>query len=99
MPSSSGSRKRTQSAADIPDEAKTVLARLYQEQHANGKTRRDFAGDLRAAGYDVSERQLDRWVERVHDGEPAVSMTKATGAVARLSCGTFSMRRGGFGKN
>lgn len=79
------SQRRTKPAASIPDNAKTVLARLYQEQHASGKARWDFVGELSAAGYKVSARQLDRWVARVNAGETAVSTTKATGAEVLMS--------------
>ena len=78
-------QERTKPAATIPDEAKTVIARLYQVQHSTGKTRREFIGDLRTASYDVSELQLDRWVARINSGNAAVSITKATGAVPLLS--------------
>jgi len=79
------SQKRTYSAASIPDDAKTVLARLYQVQHAADKARRDFVGELCAAGYAVSARQLDRWVARVNSGTTAVPTAKASGAPALLS--------------
>jgi len=74
------SQKRQYPAAKIPDESKTLCARLYQVQHAAGKTRKEFIRDMHLAGYDVSERQLDRWVARINAGEVAVSTTKASGA-------------------
>ncbi|MEI7457703.1 MAG: hypothetical protein WCK93_13385 [Nitrosomonadales bacterium] len=79
------SQKRQYPAAMILDDIKTSFARLYQVQHAAGKTRKEFVDDMRSAGYDVSERQLDRWVARINAGEVAVSTTKATGATAQLT--------------
>ncbi len=79
------SLKHTKPASSIPDGAKTVLAQLYQVMHLAGKSRRAFVGDLCAAGYEVSGRQLDRWVERIKGGDAAVSTDKASGAEALLS--------------
>jgi len=79
------SQKRQYPAAKIPDESKTLCGRFYQVQHAVGKTRKEFIRDLYLAGYDVSERQLDRWVARINAGEVAVSTTKASGATLRLT--------------
>jgi transposase len=78
-------QKRQYPAAKIPDESKTLCARLYQVQHAAGKTRKEFIRDMHLAGYDVSERQLDRWVARINAGEVAVSTAKASGATLRLT--------------
>ena len=79
------SQKRQYPASKILDESKTLCARLYQVQHAAGKTRFDIIRDMHLAGYDVSERQLDRWVARINAGEVAVSTTKASGATLRLT--------------
>ena len=83
--SSRMNQKRQYPAAKIPDNSKTLFARLYQVQHAAGKTRKEFVDDMRSAGYDVSERQLDRWVTRVNADELAISTTKATGATMQLT--------------
>ena len=79
------SHHHTYGAAFVPDDAKTVIARLYAVEHADGVRQRDFVDRLQNAGYSVSERQLDRWVARVDAGEPAVSAEKASGAAAALS--------------
>ena len=77
--------KKTYSAASISDDAKTMIARLYQVQHTQGKRRSEFVADMRQAGYGFGESQLDRWVARVSTGETAVSTTKATGALVLLT--------------
>ncbi len=68
------------------DDAKTMITKLYQVQHAKGKLRRDFVADMNKAGYKFSESQLDRWAARIKTGEDAVSASKATGASAHLTC-------------
>ena len=78
-------QKRVYAAANISDDAKTMIARLYQVQHAQGKLRREFVADMGQAGYSFSESQLDRWVARINAGEAAVSATKTTGALAHLT--------------
>ena len=67
------SQKRQYPADKIPEDVKTLFARLYQVQHAAGMTRKKFVDNLRLAGYDVSERQLDRWVARIKAAEVVVS--------------------------
>ena len=78
-------QKKTYAATSISDDAKTMIARLYQVQHAQGKLRREFFADMSQAGYRFSESQLDRWVARVNAGEAAVSTTKATGPPVHLA--------------
>jgi transposase len=78
-------KKKTYSAASISDDAKTMIAQLYQVQHAKGKLRREFVADMNQAGYKFSESQLDRWVARISAGEAAVSTTKATRPLAHLT--------------
>jgi len=78
-------QKKIYAAASISDDAKTMIACLYQVQHAQGKRRREFVADMRQAGYRFGESQLDRWVARVNDGGTAVSTTKATGAPVLLT--------------
>jgi hypothetical protein len=78
-------QKKIYAAASISDDAKTMIARLYQVQHAQDKRRREFVADMRQAGYRFGESQLDRWVARVNDGGTAVSTTKATGAPVPLT--------------
>ncbi len=41
------------------DDAKTMITKLYQVQHAKGKLRRDFVADMKKAGCKFSESQLD----------------------------------------
>lgn len=77
--------KTTYAAARISDDAKTMIARLYRVQHAQGKRRHEFVADMSQAGYTFSESQLDRWVARVNRDEAAVSTTKASGAPAHLT--------------
>jgi transposase len=77
--------KKTYAAASISDDAKTMIARLYQVQHAQGKLRHEFVADMSQAGYRFSESQLDRWVAHINAGESAVSTSKATGASAHLT--------------
>jgi transposase len=77
--------KTTYAAARISDDAKTMIARLYRVQHAQGKRRHAFVADMSQAGYPFSESQLDRWVARVNRDEAAISTTKASGAPAHLT--------------
>ena len=87
-------QKRAYAAANISDDAKTMIARLYQVQHAQGKLRREFVADMGQAGYSFSESQLDRWVARINAGEAAVSATKKTGALAHLTRGQRDIAAG-----
>jgi len=77
-------KKKNYAAANISDDAKTMIARLYQVQHTKGKLRREFVAEMKQAGYKFSESQLDRWVARINTRETAVSTSKATGASAHL---------------
>ena len=78
-------KRTTYAAADISDDAKGMIARLYQVQHAKGKLRREFVAEMKQAGYQFSESQLDRWVARINMGKAAVSTSKGTGASAYLT--------------
>jgi len=78
-------QKKTYAATSISDDAKTMIACLYQVQHAQGKLRREFVADMSQAGYRFSESQLDRWVARVNAGDAAVSTTKVTGQPVHLA--------------
>jgi len=78
-------QKRQYLAAKILDDSKTSFARLYKVQHSAGKTRKEFVDDMRSAGYNVSERQLDRWVARINADKFAISTNKATGATTQLT--------------
>lgn len=71
-------------AAEISDNVKSILARLYKVQHAKGKERGEFVNDLSEAGLQVSERQLDRWVARITSGDEAINPDKLTGALPSL---------------
>ena len=66
-------------AANMSDEFKTHLAKLYVVQHKKGKSRADFVNDLSESGLVVSPRQLDRWVSRVNSNKTAISFEKFTG--------------------
>ena len=48
-------KRTTYAAADISDDAKSMIARLYQVQHAKGKLRREFVAEMNQAGYQFSE--------------------------------------------
>jgi hypothetical protein len=78
-------QKRQYLAAKILDDSKTSFARLYKVQHSAGKTRKEFVDDMRSAGYNVSERQMDRWVARINADKFAISTNKATGATTQLT--------------
>lgn len=78
-------KRKTYAAANISDDAKTMIAQLYKVQHAKGKLRREFVADMNQAGYRFSESQLDRWVARINAEETAVSTSKATGASVHLT--------------
>ena len=72
-------------AANIPDVAKSLLARLCIVQQAKGKARSEFLNDLFEAGYEVSERQLNRWVARIKSGEETIKPKKLSGALPSLA--------------
>lgn len=76
--------KKTYAATSISDDAKTMFARLYQVQHAQGMRRREFVADMSQAGYTFSESQLDRWVARINAGDAAVFTAKMSGASVHL---------------
>ena len=78
-------RARFYSAAHIPDDYKTKLARLYIAQRDGGKSNTEFVQNLRAAGTDLSERTLDRWALRYTLTGSVVSSEKLTGAAALLT--------------
>jgi transposase len=66
-------------AANISDDFKTHLARLYLVQHKKGKSSADFVNDLSEAGLVVSPRQFYRWVARVDSDNTAISNEKLSG--------------------
>ena len=71
-------------ASHIPDEFKSIMARLYVIQHAKSKSRSEFVNELTEARAQVSERQLDRWVARIESNDEAISPDKLTGAAPSL---------------
>jgi hypothetical protein len=73
------------SAADIPDEFKSILARLFIALRGYGIGNTVFRRCLQLAGYTVSESQLNRWVARVGSNTSAVLENKQSGAEALLS--------------
>ena len=79
LPSLPMKRARQYSAAQIPDDIKTYLARLYILQRDQGKTRKDFVNEQSALGLYFSDRQLNRWVARIESIGTAVLTEKLTG--------------------
>jgi transposase len=79
------SRKRKYAAAQISDDVKTAIARVYLATPKSTMRRVDFLETWRRAGYGFSKSQLHAWVARIDAGGAAVSTTKATGAEAALS--------------
>ena len=71
-------------AADIPDEFKTILARLYKDLHKNGVSRDLFLSSLKTAGYTVGTSSLGRWVARSDTLGSAISQDKDSGNLPRL---------------
>ena len=72
------------SAADIPDEFKTTLAKLYEFLHENGVTRALFLEGLKYGGYSVGTRTLDRWVHDANTRGTAILEFKESGGIPRL---------------
>lgn len=79
--SSSVAMKRagTYLAANISDDTKTVLAKLYVVEKAEGRTRKEFVHNLSLIGLGLSESQLDRWVANVNSTGSAISLSKHSG--------------------
>lgn len=75
---------KSPSAADIPDEFKTTLARLYKALHENGVARSLFVACLKTAGQSVSPSQLDRWVARLGTLNSVIKEEKESGAIPHL---------------
>lgn len=71
-------------AAEIPDEFKTYIGRLYNVMHGNGKPRQEFVNEFSEAGLTFSTRQLDRWAASARANESAISPSKVTGAAPAL---------------
>jgi len=72
-------------AADIPDEFKTVLARLYEFLHAHEVTRDLFLSALKSAGFSIAPSTLDRWVAQTNTIGSAISENKNSGNDLQLS--------------
>jgi len=79
--------KRTKEfpAAEIDDDIKSKLAKLYKIQKAKGKSNKEFTAECAEAGWEFSERQLDRWVSLINSGLEAISPEKLTGSPASLT--------------
>lgn len=79
--------KRTKElpAAKIDDDTKSKLAKLYTIQKAKGKSNKEFTAECAEAGWQFSERQLDRWVSLINSGLEAISPQKLTGSPASLT--------------
>jgi hypothetical protein len=72
------------SAADIPDEFKTHLARLYGTLHGRGVSRKTFLECENEAGYFYSSSTLDRWVARLDTIGSAIMENKESGNLPSL---------------
>jgi len=72
-------------AATIPSSVKTAFARLYLVQSESGKRRRDFLDEVRYAGYDISKRSFNRYIEMVSAGGTGFSPSKMSGKKAALA--------------
>jgi hypothetical protein len=70
-------RPREYKASKIEDMQKTNLASLYVDQKAAGKTRKEFTAEMVRAGWEFSERQLDRWAARIKLELDAISSESA----------------------
>jgi len=77
-------RTITYPAANIPDDTKTVLAKLYVVERAQGQTRKEFVNNLSLIGLDVSPSQFSRWVANTETHGTAISNDKLTGPVEVL---------------
>ena len=66
-------------AADIPDEFKTTLAKLYEFLHKKGVTRALFLEGLKNGGYSVDPSTLDRWVQNSNTRGTAILEFKESG--------------------
>lgn len=78
-------KKLLKSAAEMPDELKTPIAKIYKALHDRGVTREIFVESLETAGFSIPPRQLDRWVEKTKNTGSAIKESKETGASARLT--------------
>ena len=78
-------RPREYKASKIDDKQKTNLAKLYLEHKAAGKTRKEFTAEMARAGWEFSERQLDRWAARVKLELDAISSEKAQSSFPALT--------------
>jgi len=72
-------------AADIPDDFKTILARLYMALHKNGVSRQLFIASLKSAGYSVDPSTLERWIVKTDSTGSAISKDKESGSEPWLS--------------
>lgn len=77
-------RKSHYPAADIPDIAKTQLAKLYRALHKKGLSRADFLDAMEETDWSVSASQLDRWALRLDSVGTAILNDKRTGALPSL---------------
>jgi hypothetical protein len=78
-------RPREYNASKIEDKQKTNLARLYVDQKAAGKTRKEFTAEMARAGWEFSERQLDRWAKRIKLDMDAISTEKRPSSFPALT--------------
>ncbi len=77
-------KKSLKSAAEMPDELKTPVAKIYEALHDRGVSRADFIESLESAGFSIPPRQLDRWVEKTKTTGSAIMENKESGGPPRL---------------
>lgn len=72
-------------ASKIDDDTKTKIAKLYVIQKDKGKSNKEFTAECSEAGWNFSERQLDRWVALISSNVDAISSDKKTGSPPSLT--------------
>lgn len=78
------SEERNNSAANVPDEFKTPLAKIYNALHSRGISNNTYIECLKTADIIVSPSQLNRWVANIGKTGSAISGNKQSGAQALL---------------
>ena len=77
-------KSQLRKAADISDDVKQKLARLYEHLHAHGMPQQIFLDGLKSAGYLVSASDLDRWVA-IAKSNRAISQQQESRTAPRLN--------------
>ena len=73
------------SAANVPDEFKTPLAKIYNALHSRGISNSTYIECLKSADFVVSPSQLNRWVANIGKTGSAINENKQSGAQALLA--------------